>query len=296
MKQTPSNEPYSKVVRRMWGDQGFTALSNKPSGRLLWLYLLTGPDNTVIPGLMPKMGLGTLADRLEWPYPAVTKYWKEIEKGGLAMADWKAGVIWLPNAIHQPGNAPVNPNQVTAWRAVPLPECWLVVEALSTLRARLACLEPTSLLTAFDAAFKQRFPSVCAMNVVNGSGNSSTNGYGNTDAARPLDASNCSGNCSENGSANGSGNQEQDQVQDQDLVPPYPPCQGGVEPSTGKPTREERAWASSLIHANSGRCPHTREGDDACVSQYACIGKLVMKRRQHEAAGMSVAIAEEAHA
>lgn len=273
-----SSEPYSKVFRRMWTGKSFKELSTKPSGQLLWLYLLTGPDCTVIPGLLPGMGIGTLADRLKWPYGSVKKCWAEIERADMAAADWDAGLVWVPNGIVF--NPPANPNVVTSWRSVVLPSSPLVTRALSELRLSLAQRSKT-FVAAFDEIYGKRYPVVCAVLPANGSANRSVNG---SDTNQPLSATDC-----ENGFGNCLPNQDQDQEQDQ--VPPIPPLQGGVAPSTRKPSAAEREWAESIRRAHGG-CPHVKDGDEACESSYVCIGKLVMRQRQHEAHGMNRAITE----
>lgn len=264
------SDPYSKVFRRMWTGKSFKELSTKPSGQLLWLYLLTGPDCTVIPGVLPGMGIGTLADRLKWPYGSVKKCWAEIERSDMAAADWDAGLVWVPNGIVF--NPPANPNVVTSWRSVVLPSSPLVVRALSDLRAHLAGRSKT-FLSAFDEVYGARYPTVCLSVLRNGSANGSHSLK--KDRVDSL----------ENGSPN------QDQDQEQDLVPPIPPLQGGVAVSTRRPSAAERLWAESIRNA-AGGCPHVNEGDEPCESSYVCVGKLVMRQRQHEALGMSRAIEE----
>lgn len=270
------SDPYSKVFRRMWTGKSFKELTTKPSGQLLWLYLLTGPDCTVIPGLLPGMGIGTLADRLKWPYGSVKKCWGEIERAEMAAADWDAGLVWVPNGIVY--NPPANPNVVTSWRSVVLPSSPLVARALAELRLSLESRGAKGFVAAFDEIYSARYPGVCRAATAP---NRSPNGL-------DTHVLNRAGN-SANGSGNGSPNQDQDQEQDQE--PPIPPLQGGVAPSTRKPSEAERKWAESIRNAQGG-CPHEREGDPRCESAYVCIGKLVMRQRQHEALGMNRAIEE----
>lgn len=276
LPQLSPSEPYSKVFRRMWTGKSFKELSTKPSGQLLWLYLLTGPDCTVIPGLLPGMGIGTLADRLKWPYGSVKKCWVEIEKADMASADWDAGLIWVPKGIVF--NPPANPNVVTSWRNVVLPSSPLVVTALSELRQSLVSRGSKSFVVAFDEIYRVRYSNVC---IPSAAGNGSGNGFGEEPKDQLVDSA--------NDSANRPPNQYQDQ--DQDQVPPIPPLQGGVAPSTRKPSAAEREWAESVRKARGG-CPHVGEGDPECESVYVCIGKLVMRQRQHEALGMNRAIEE----
>lgn len=267
------DEPYSKVFRRMWGDKGFKALSTRPSAQLLWLYLLTGPDCTVIPGLLPKMGIGTLADRLGWPYTAVKKCWSEVSTAEMAEADWGAGLIWLPNGIAY--NPPANPNVVTSWRTVVLPDCVLVERALTELRARLAIRESKGFLAAFDELYAKRFPDICAQKPINGSGNGFT---------LLLDET-------PDGSQNGPPNQDQDQDQDST---PLTPLAGGLDPSTRKPSKAEEDWASGVRQRSRSGCPHEDEGGPRCTNWAECEGRIVMRKRSEVHKGMQRELSEAA--
>lgn len=133
-----AEDPYSRVTRRMWGDEHFLRLSApKPNARDLWIYLLTGKRCTKIPGLLDVGVLG-LADDLKWPAAATKKCLAEIEREEMAVVDHVAGLIWLPNSLRH--NMPANPSVVvgwaTPWRA--LPECALRTTAGAAMRAVLA--------------------------------------------------------------------------------------------------------------------------------------------------------------
>jgi hypothetical protein len=118
----------------MWNDERFRKLSApKPNAQTLWKRLLTGPELTNIPGLF-SVRLAGLADALGWPLAATKKCWKEIEAQGMARADWKAGLVWLPNAVQH--NKPQSLNVVRSWgpTIAELPECALRDEAVAALR------------------------------------------------------------------------------------------------------------------------------------------------------------------
>jgi AraC-like DNA-binding protein len=147
---------YSKVSLEVWGDAKFCALSPmRPSGQSLWLYLLTGKFRTAIPGLILNAGLGALADRLAWPVRDVKKHWQEIEALGMAAADWRAGVIWVPKAIEH--NEPESPNVIRGWGKLVLPECALVAAALAQLRGYISAHLTEGFREAFDEAFAKAF-------------------------------------------------------------------------------------------------------------------------------------------
>src|SRR5690242_16703743 len=114
----------------MWNDDKFCELSPpKPNAQTLWVWLITGPLTTMVPGLVP-VGLGTMSDRLGWPYSSTQEKWREIEALGMAKADWKAPLVWLPRAVHH--NPPEAPNVAIGWRRTiqnEIPPCPLRDEA-----------------------------------------------------------------------------------------------------------------------------------------------------------------------
>ena len=126
---------YRKIDTRMWGDGRFRDLSSPdPSGKYLWVFLLTGPQTSNIPGLF-RAGEMALAEELEWGPEGFRKAFTELLAKGLVKADWKARVVWIPNAIKY--NAPDNPNVVKSWRTAwdEIPECALKAEAYERLKA-----------------------------------------------------------------------------------------------------------------------------------------------------------------
>lgn len=244
-------QPYSKVVRSTWGDAKFSRLSSlKPSGQALWIYLLTGPHCTVIPGLFPKMGIGTLADRLKWSTAAVDHAWRELDREGMANADWDAGVIWLPKAIEH--NDPANPNVVLNWRTVVLPQCDLVTRALRSIRIHFSSKENPAWVDAFDEVFRKGFPEVFPKGFPEGFPESRSRSGSRSFPPAPI---------------NGGG--------------PVDAC-GNVEKSTTpialRVVRQDRREAR-LIRESAGQCPH----DQPCESFSICVEYLavaIASRRQ----------------
>jgi hypothetical protein len=134
---------YRKILTRLWGDERFQGLSRpQPNGQTLWLYLLTGPHTTAIPGLFAA-GESGLTEALDWPLRAFRKAWREIEQAGMARADWRARVVWIPKAIHY--NEPENPSVVSAWATQlrEVPECDLTREAAASIAAYLTPKGPS---------------------------------------------------------------------------------------------------------------------------------------------------------
>jgi hypothetical protein len=128
------------------------------------------------------------------------KAFKEIESQKLAKADWKTGLVWLPNGIKH--NEPENPNIVASagWRAdwAELPDCALKFEAQDALFEWAASKGP-----AWVAAFSKI--------------------VGNVPTNHPP-------NVRGNVTPNHGGNQKQDQDQEQEQRPPNPPPKFAMHP------------------------------------------------------------------
>jgi hypothetical protein len=155
---------YRKIHIKMYSDAKFCALSPpKPSGQYLWIYLMTGPHTCAVPGLSVAGEYG-LAEKLKWPIAAFRRCFAEIADLGMAKADWRAGVIWLPKGLAY--NPPENPNIITGWRThwALVPECPLKTEAALAIASQLSarptlasafrewCLEPSA------KPLRERFP------------------------------------------------------------------------------------------------------------------------------------------
>lgn len=142
---------YRKLEVRTWADENFRALSPlQPSGQALWFFLLTGPQTGPIPGLY-RAGRAAMAEELGWTPEEFARAFDELAAKGMAKADFKARLVWLPNALKH--NKPESPNVVRSWRVELdlLPECELKREAIAQIRATVDGLgEPYR--QAFDEA------------------------------------------------------------------------------------------------------------------------------------------------
>jgi hypothetical protein len=144
---------HRKISVRMYGDEKFLRLSPPPPcGQFLWIYLLTGPHTTIIPGVFAAGELA-LAEALRWPPEGFRKAFREVEKEGMAKADWAVRFVWIPRAVEH--NKPESPNVVKGWASTwdELPECPLKLEAYNGLKAFLEEASP-SLAEAFKACRK----------------------------------------------------------------------------------------------------------------------------------------------
>lgn len=150
---------YRKVSVRMWGDEKFRRLSAPPpNGRTLWLYLLTGPESGILPGVIVA-GEAGLAEALGWSLKGFREAFAEVSREGLAEADWSARLVWVPKApVH---NQPQSPNVIKAWGEAwdLVPECALksrVLEALEGFTQGLG----EGFAKAFQEAFRKALPQV----------------------------------------------------------------------------------------------------------------------------------------
>ena len=128
---------YRKIEVKTWTDERFRDLSPiQPSGQGLWFFLLTGPHTGPIPGLF-RAGRAAMAEELDWDIEAFDKAFQEVFQKGMAKADFKARLVWLPNALKH--NKPESPNVVRSWRVELdlLPECDLKNEAIARIRENL---------------------------------------------------------------------------------------------------------------------------------------------------------------
>jgi hypothetical protein len=153
---------YRKVPQKLWGDERFCALTRaQPSGQGLYLYLITGPHTGPIPGLF-KAGRAALAEDLGWEIEAFDEAFAEVLRQGLAKADFKAKVVWLPDAISV--NRPESPNVVRSWAGEfdLIPECDLKREAYQALRASIHAVGE-AFGKAFDEAIRKPSPKPSPM-------------------------------------------------------------------------------------------------------------------------------------
>lgn len=133
---------YRRISIRVWGDEKFTQLSApKPNARYLFLHLLTGPHTGQIPGLSVA-GEAALSEALVWPRSAFRRCFAELETAKMAQADWRARLVWLPNAVRH--NPPSNVDIVIGWRSAfeDIPECRLKWIAWDHIAAWLAENKP----------------------------------------------------------------------------------------------------------------------------------------------------------
>jgi hypothetical protein len=149
---------YRKVKPRLWVDAKVRRLSKpQPNGQSLFLYLLTARESCALPGALELLE-ETLAARLGWPLDGMRDAMAEVIREGLAVADWEAGLVWLPGGLKN--NPLVSPQQAKTWAEAfdRLPE--------SPLKDRILLDVLTYADGVSDAmrdAIRRAFPHPCAI-------------------------------------------------------------------------------------------------------------------------------------
>lgn len=160
LRDESAQSRYRRVSTRMWNDRRVRALGHpEPHPMYLFMYLLTNPATTGVPGLFRARDL-SLAMELGWPIEGFRSAFASLEAQGMVQADWQAGLVWLPNAVkHEP---PGSPNVVVSWGKLvrnDMPECGLLLRALVRIREQIESLfeRPASFLAAFDKGIPKAF-------------------------------------------------------------------------------------------------------------------------------------------
>lgn len=165
---------YRRVNPRVHLSQDYLALSPlAPSGRALWLFLLTCRELTPLPGVILAGPLG-LAESLGWPVADLERCLGEVEARGMVRADRAARLVWLTHAHLQEENRPANPNQVLGWRST-----WDLIPDCLTKAEIWAAFDSWLRFAGFPDSMSQAFSKACPKPRSNGSGNGSGNGSPN---------------------------------------------------------------------------------------------------------------------
>lgn len=104
----------ARIPVDMWRDRDFLSLSSaRPSGRTLFLFLLTCPQSTAVPGLA-SLDARDAAETLGWTRGQVLAMASEIERHGLAAIAWHHGATFVFGSVAN--DPPANPNIAASWR------------------------------------------------------------------------------------------------------------------------------------------------------------------------------------
>ncbi len=114
---------YNEVSITTWISNDFRSLSI--NAKLVWVYFLIGPIRTSLPGIY-RVGKGACTDDLDISFNDFEKAFKEIEKKGMAVADWDSKVVMLNN-WHKYNRPPSNQNVLRSWLNIldGIPQCTL---------------------------------------------------------------------------------------------------------------------------------------------------------------------------
>lgn len=120
---------YRTINPKIWIDKKFSSLSpTLPSAQSLFIYLLTNPFTSSIPGLY-RAGKDAMAEELGWNVRAFNNAFIELVDAKLVKADFNNRVIFIPNAFKY--NKPRSLNVIKGWRHIwaEIPECELKEQA-----------------------------------------------------------------------------------------------------------------------------------------------------------------------
>lgn len=123
---------YRKIDPRLWDDENFVELTTVE--KLLWLYLLTGPHTTSLPGLWI-VGEGELVDGLRLPAKSIRAGLEKLEAMGRLVVNPRLRLVRVPNAPRY--NRPENARVLKAWFRLwsDIPECQQKYDHLAGIRA-----------------------------------------------------------------------------------------------------------------------------------------------------------------
>lgn len=123
---------YRKIDPRLWDDENFVELTTVE--KLLWLYLLTGPHTTSLPGLWI-VGIGELVDGLRLPEKSIRAGLDKLQAMRRLVLNPRLRLVRVPNAprYNRPDNARVLKSWFRMWSDIP--ECQQKYDHLESLRA-----------------------------------------------------------------------------------------------------------------------------------------------------------------
>jgi hypothetical protein len=142
---------YRRIDATRWSQEAFLKLPpTVATARGLLLYLMTTGETGYLPGVH-RVGVGGLADVLEWSVDDVARCLDELEAAGLVKADRPRRLVWVVDGII--GNVPANPKHLTGWRSEweRLPACPLRNEIAAAYRAAMiAAARPPQVVEIWD--------------------------------------------------------------------------------------------------------------------------------------------------
>lgn len=123
--------PYRKIEPKLWDDENLADLD--VTHKLVWLYILTGPHTTSLPGLWV-VGPASMAEGLRLPVATVVTCLNTLRTRGRIDWDPVARLLRVRNAPRH--NCAENKGQVISWwnQWVDLPDCKLKYAHIDSIR------------------------------------------------------------------------------------------------------------------------------------------------------------------
>jgi hypothetical protein len=120
---------YRQIATSLWGDEKFRSLSKpQANAQSLWIYILSGPRTTSVPGLM-KFSVGEASEDFGWELDQTKKAMEELAEHNMIKYDQPARLLFVPNALRH--NPPSSSKVIIGWRDhwAELPQCELKRQA-----------------------------------------------------------------------------------------------------------------------------------------------------------------------
>lgn len=150
-KLGPADERYVTIPVRTWETLRLRGVEPRPDAAALYVYLWSGPYSARVPGVTPS-GRAALAEALNWESEQFADAFATLEAADLAIADWKARLVYLPESLTQVCSRPASPSTAAMWRreVIALPCCALKDRIDDDVRKLLATMGPAFLASYSD--------------------------------------------------------------------------------------------------------------------------------------------------
>lgn len=149
-KKGPADERYVSIPVRTWEALRLRGVAPAPNAAALYVYLWSGPMSARIPGVTPS-GRAALSEALGWTLDEFVAAFATLEAADLAIADWTARLIYIPEALQQECSRPQSPSAAALWRRewIALPLCPLKDRIDADVRALLGSIGK-AFLSSYD--------------------------------------------------------------------------------------------------------------------------------------------------
>jgi hypothetical protein len=151
-RKRQSDTRYVNVPINVWDTLRLRGVpSPDPSASALYVYLVTCPETLRIPGVV-RAGKAALAEALSWEPEAFAGAFTMLEGAKLAVADWSARLVYLPEPLTWDVSRPTSTGPAVCWRRemANIPPCKLSKRIDADVRALLAKLESPVFLASYQ--------------------------------------------------------------------------------------------------------------------------------------------------